>query len=275
MTRLIKLLCFRSGLLSLYHRIRNRRTLTVVIFHRVLAPEDRRWLQADPEWTISKGLFHSCLRFFAEHYNVVSLSELEQWRAGVRALPNRALLITFDDGWADTSDYAVTALQHHRMPSVLFAIGGIFKSDVSLDPALRASRQDLLSPFHLRQLLTSGVALGAHGMTHTSLPVCTDRLTELRGSREIISTEASEPILAWSFPHGQYTTACVEDVAASGYRLIFTSEEHLNDSRISPRDAVVLGRIYIPAHEVSKNGLRLSPELLATWLFCRPRKQPE
>ena len=36
-------LIYRTGVLALYHRLRSRRTLTVVMFHRVLSRDDPRW----------------------------------------------------------------------------------------------------------------------------------------------------------------------------------------------------------------------------------------
>ncbi|HET6861730.1 MAG TPA: hypothetical protein VFH91_01745, partial [Pyrinomonadaceae bacterium] len=40
-------------LLEIYHRFRNRNTLTIVVFHRVLAVDDDRWVDAHPEWVVS------------------------------------------------------------------------------------------------------------------------------------------------------------------------------------------------------------------------------
>jgi peptidoglycan/xylan/chitin deacetylase (PgdA/CDA1 family) len=119
---LIKSLLYRTGALGLYHRLRNERTLTVIMFHRVLDPSDPRWSRCDPDYTLRADLFERCLEFFRAHYNVVSAADVVEARRGRRPLPPRALLITFDDGWSDNVDYALPRLQAHGMPALMFVV---------------------------------------------------------------------------------------------------------------------------------------------------------
>src|SRR5579859_1453809 len=88
---------YRGRILSTYHKIRNRRALTVVMFHRVLPKTDPRNMTADPEWTVSTEFFEDCLRFFASHYSVVDVADVLASIQGKRLLPRRPLLITIDD----------------------------------------------------------------------------------------------------------------------------------------------------------------------------------
>ena len=112
-----------SGALDAWHRKRNRDRLTVIMFHRVLSTRDPRWPTSDPEYTLSDELFGQSLDFFKKHYNVVSLADLLAARAGERPLPERALLVTFDDGWSDNEEYALPHLKRTGIPSVMFVAG--------------------------------------------------------------------------------------------------------------------------------------------------------
>jgi peptidoglycan/xylan/chitin deacetylase (PgdA/CDA1 family) len=125
MKRLILQLLYAAGLLTLYHRVRNRDALTVISLHRVLAESDPRWQTCDPLYTISDRLFEQCVRFFKAHYSIVSLDDLFAARRGERALPPRPLLITFDDGWADTSHYAAPILRRLGVPAALFVAADV------------------------------------------------------------------------------------------------------------------------------------------------------
>lgn len=119
---LLKKLLYHSGALGLYHRARNADSLTVVMFHRVLDERDPRWASCDPDYTLPVGVLERSLAFFARHYNVVSVEQvLEARRTGGR-LPPRALLITFDDGWADNADYALPALERAGLPGLMFVV---------------------------------------------------------------------------------------------------------------------------------------------------------
>jgi peptidoglycan/xylan/chitin deacetylase (PgdA/CDA1 family) len=118
----IKRLLYLSGVLGLYHRVRNARTLTVIMFHRVLEPGDPRWHTCDPNYTIDAGLFAQCLRFFAAHYNIVSPQHVLEARRGESTLPERALLVTFDDGWSDNVDFALPRLRAAKVPGLVFVV---------------------------------------------------------------------------------------------------------------------------------------------------------
>lgn len=117
-----KKLSYRTGLLGAYHRKRNRRTLTAVMFHRVMARTDPKWAGANAPYTLESGLFGECLDFFQRHYNVVSLEQVLDAREGRGRLPDRALLLTFDDGWADNAEHALPALQARGMPALMFVV---------------------------------------------------------------------------------------------------------------------------------------------------------
>ncbi len=113
---------YSSGLLGFYHRIRNANTLTVVMFHRVLPPDDPRWNSCDPDYTLATEWLEASLAFFKRHYHVVSLQQVLEARRGKGPLPPRALLITFDDGWADNADHALPALRRAGLPALMFVV---------------------------------------------------------------------------------------------------------------------------------------------------------
>lgn len=108
------------GVLSLVHRLRNRRTLTVLMFHRVLPPDTLEFANAEREFTFSVTGFGRCLDFVKRHYNVVSLEDLQHAKAGTEALPANAALITFDDGWRDTLLHAQPELARRKLQALLF-----------------------------------------------------------------------------------------------------------------------------------------------------------
>lgn len=116
---------YRSGALDAWHRRRNRDRLTVIMFHRVLAPSDPRWATADPEYSLRDDLFADCLAFFKRHYHVVALDDVLAARAGGPPLPPRPLLITFDDGWSDNEEFALRHLRRAGLPALLFVVADV------------------------------------------------------------------------------------------------------------------------------------------------------
>lgn len=120
----LRRLAYASGALGALHRLRDRNRLTVVMFHRVLSLGDPRWAGADPEYTISDTLFAEALEFLRRHYSVVSLDQVLDALEGV-ALPRHPLLVTIDDGWADTAEYALPALRTLGLPAAVFVAAGV------------------------------------------------------------------------------------------------------------------------------------------------------
>jgi hypothetical protein len=120
---------YRSGALGAWHRWRNRRALTVLMFHRVLPNDDPAFPLAEREFTFTLDGFRRTLDFVQRHYSVVSLDDLQRARMGLAALPSNPLLITFDDGWRDTLIHAAPELARRCLPAVLFLASEVVELD--------------------------------------------------------------------------------------------------------------------------------------------------
>lgn len=116
----LRRLAYRGGLLGWMHRLRNRKALTVLMFHRVLPDGDARLALAERDFTMTLSGFQRTLDFVAKHYQVVQLQEVQQWASGKGELPPCPVLLTFDDGWRDTLVHAAPELQRRHWSAVLF-----------------------------------------------------------------------------------------------------------------------------------------------------------
>ncbi|HTO40736.1 MAG TPA: polysaccharide deacetylase family protein [Rhizomicrobium sp.] len=118
---LAKTVVLRSGGFGLWNWARNRHSLTVLMFHRVLPPDIAARVDADPEYTVTPELLGAVLAFCKRHYTPVGLEDVLASHAKVRPLPPFPLLVTFDDGWKDNLDHAAPVLKAADVPWVLFA----------------------------------------------------------------------------------------------------------------------------------------------------------
>ena len=116
----LRKLLYRTGVLGLTHRLRNRRTLTVFMFHRVLPKQSVEYQNAEKEFTFTVEGFRQCLDFIQQHYHLVSQADVTAHLNNQQRLPRRAGLITFDDGWRDTLLHALPELKKRSLPAVLF-----------------------------------------------------------------------------------------------------------------------------------------------------------
>jgi peptidoglycan/xylan/chitin deacetylase (PgdA/CDA1 family) len=139
---LAKRCAYGSGLLGAWHRLRNSRSLTVAMFHRVLPDHHAAWSYSDSAWVVSEAAFRECLRFFRQHYSVIALEDLFN---GAQ-LPRRPLLITFDDGWSDTAEYALPILREERLRATVFVVSdAVGRHEMWQQSVIRAHRQKRLS----------------------------------------------------------------------------------------------------------------------------------
>ena len=171
------------------------------MFHRVLDPADQDYAQRDPDFALSARLFEQLLGFFHDHYAVVSLRDVMNARDDGRPLPDHALLISFDDGWADNLRNAAPLLRARGMPAVLFVVPEAIQSDGDAwwqEQVFAAARAGVLGTWldqdQRREVILRGEAGGA-------LPYPLDIVTRLvlmepARRAEILATLPAVPLRA-------------------------------------------------------------------------------
>jgi peptidoglycan/xylan/chitin deacetylase (PgdA/CDA1 family) len=98
---------------------RSARMLTVLTYHRVDEPDARPLL--DPALlSAAPAEFERQIAHVATRHRALSLSELLAIRRGEAELPERAVLVTFDDAYRDFAENAWPVLRRHGVPATLF-----------------------------------------------------------------------------------------------------------------------------------------------------------
>jgi peptidoglycan/xylan/chitin deacetylase (PgdA/CDA1 family) len=110
-----------SGFLPLARRLDRNRSgiLRVLLYHRIA---DRHELDGGDPMLISAspGGFARQMGYLVRHYTPITVEHLIDAIQGRRALPPRAVLVTFDDGYRDFLTHAWPVLQAHHVPAVVF-----------------------------------------------------------------------------------------------------------------------------------------------------------
>src|SRR3954452_21146204 len=103
--------CARSPMRAERH---NR--LAVLMYHRIGDPATA------PPGLVSAtpATFRRQMRWLADSGRAVSLADVLAARAGTSSLPPRAVLVTFDDGYADFAEHAWPVLRSFGIPVTLF-----------------------------------------------------------------------------------------------------------------------------------------------------------
>lgn len=101
-------------------RIHNRFSTgaLILLYHRVMR------LDSDPQWlAVPPDLFERQMEMLAMNWRVISLADLVQSLRD-NVLPNRALVLTFDDGYVDNLQHARPILERFGLPATIFVASG-------------------------------------------------------------------------------------------------------------------------------------------------------
>lgn len=93
--------------------------LRILAYHRIAEFKDTP-AGACPNISATPSGFLHQMRHLAKHYRVVSMPEVLEAVERNTPLPDRAVLITFDDAYSDFGDVAWPILKQLRLPATLF-----------------------------------------------------------------------------------------------------------------------------------------------------------
>lgn len=107
----------QTGMLSLHRRRFERARAVILVYHRVNDEANLFFPALDVRHFLEQ------VEYLARHYEVAPLESTLQWLA--EGAPGRArAVLTFDDGYPDTHDIVLPALQRLGLPATLFLCTG-------------------------------------------------------------------------------------------------------------------------------------------------------
>ena len=135
-------------------------------------------------------------------------------------IPAKSVIITFDDGYRGVYLHAVPELRKRNMKAALFIITDMIgRLDTSYPHITESELADIASDDRF--------SIGSHTLTHPDMMTLSreDRLSQLKRSREILSSMTGRKINVFTYPYGNYSAETADDVKASGYDLAFAVDE--------------------------------------------------
>lgn len=194
------------------------------------------------------GAFRRQMGFLrAARYNVLTLDEVFDCVAGGRAIPPRAVHLTFDDGYADFAQIALPAMQRRGLPSSVYMVADLVGQDARWLPDSDLSSARLMDADALRRVDAGRATVGSHTATHKRLSTLDsgELQREVTGSRVTLERVLGRGVTDFCYPYGDVNRTAVEAVRAAGYRLAFTCERNRvkvgSDPLLLPRHAVSYG----------------------------------
>ena len=204
--------------------------LPVLMYHHVgpVRPD------TDAGLTVSPARFEAQVRWLARHgYRGIRPSDWLAWRQCAKSLPEKPVLLTFDDAYADVAEYALPVLERHGFGATVFVITGRVGGAITW--ARRKGVFRVMSTDQIRDWRTRGIDFGAHSRTHpdlTTLPPA-ELAEEVAESKHDLEVILQLPVQSFAYPYGTHNPAVCNRVR-SVYDLAFGTEEGLNNLGTDP-----------------------------------------
>jgi peptidoglycan/xylan/chitin deacetylase (PgdA/CDA1 family) len=191
----------------------------------------RRPPDADPyNLFVSAEDFERQVRFLARFFQPLDLTSfLRGLRTG--RWPARSVLVTIDDGYVSTLEFAAPLLARYSVPAVAFLCPGRLGGRSSWIREM--PEEPLLTAPQVRELPRFGIEVGAHGLDHTLLAGLDrgDLRAQVHGAAEALADLLGTRPRAFSYPEGEFDDAAVQAVRDAGYEVAFSV--HMDGGRFA------------------------------------------
>lgn len=127
-------------------------------------------------------------------YHIISLDKLYRGLQGLEKLPEKPIVITFDDGYDDNYQFAYPILKKYEMTATFFIITG------------KISSATYINWRQLRNLAKNGFGIGAHTVNHENLSALSSDLAkkEISKSKKDLELALDKKIRFFAYPFGDY-----------------------------------------------------------------------
>ena len=207
--------------------------------------------ESSGDMTISVDTFRAQIEALHEAgFKTVSLQQLYDYVHFGMELPEKPIVLTFDDGYLSNYEYAYPILQEYGMQATIFAIG------VSVGKDTYKDTDHAMTPHfgadEAREMVDSGlISVQSHTFDMHQWPPFEDGNAQVREtllpfdgeadadyeaaveadfaeSRELLESITGQPVNALAFPEWAYVTLTQDALRSAGVELTFTTVRAVN-----------------------------------------------
>ena len=175
---------------------------------------------------VAPGVFADQMAYLRQAgFNTLTAGELAAFLAdGVGTLPERPVVLTFDDGYQDFHSHGLPVIRQNGFTATLFmTTGGIGDEN---------SEKMMLNWRELAEIEQAGIEIGAHTVTHPKLDILpeTDVREELAVSKSQLEEHLGRAVPGLAYPFG-YSNEKVREVARElGYAYAYSVNNAMTTS---------------------------------------------
>ncbi len=190
--------------------------IPVLNYHKIEIKSDIGITARHPDDFLRDMEYLSAQGFTPVTFQAVSESE---------ALPDKPVMITFDDGYASVYEQAFPILSRFGFKAVVFMPASYIGKTNDWDVQFGNKKFRHLSKEQTVELSVAGHEIAAHGMKHLPFTLLdsTALKFELEESRAILETITGKQVRSLCYPFGRFNSRVIEAVKQAGYQYAMAS----------------------------------------------------
>ena len=203
------------------------------------------------ELLLNPDKFREQLKYLKDNgYCPITLDELYGYLKDNKAIPEKSVVITFDDGYKGNYKYAYPILKEFNFPATVFVVSNFVDNDLYMSKA------------ELKEISKNGFKVESHTAKHDDLSKLNEakQIETLKNSKNTLENIIDDPVYYVAYPFGRHNKATRIAAEKAGYKLGF----NLNGSLADKKDnSYNIDRVYISNNdsiEKFENRLNKSPK---------------
>ncbi len=173
------------------------------------------------ELTVSPAIFKEQMNYLSENnYNPITFKDLQSFIENNEPLPEKSLIITFDDGWLNQYENAFPILREYDFTATFFVVGRY------------VGGSSFMNKIQIKEMIEEEMEIGSHSMTHANLVTVSEKdlRQEVAGSKVLLENVFDVDVISFAYPYGAIDRNVVSAVESAGYHFARTTSGGIDQS---------------------------------------------
>lgn len=191
--------------------------IKVFMYHRIVRCD----YDGGDRYAVSEDNFRKQLKILdVLNFTPITFEDYQLYLEDKLTLPRKPVILTFNNGYRNTYEVAIPILREFDMKAVIYATGNRNLSYAFWEQENEKETLPLMTDDQLIEVHKEGFEIGAHSMTHPSLPMLSgeEQVKEIIGSKESLEQLLGEEVLSFAYPYGSFNDETYEITKKAGFR---------------------------------------------------------
>jgi len=194
-----------------------KKQIPILMYHSIAQSTNPKFKQ----FAVPPALFAEHMTYLRQHsYTPINVTQLVcMFLQGKFALPERPVVLTFDDGFADFYTNALPVLQQCGSTATLYIATGFIGSTSRWLAREGEATRPMLTWDQVNEISTCGIECGGHSHWHhqlDALPLAEAR-DEIVRCKALLEDHLGQKVSSFAYPHGYHSAAIKRLVREAGY----------------------------------------------------------